>query len=223
MILDFIFKPNPNLEKNSSLISKIKELLFVIVCLFISIYCFGFIEILLDLFIKESYGFSIREIINSSQNEFLKYKYSLLIILIFPLIEELIFRLPLNLKINNIFISILGLNLLTIYFNILLTILFYLIIFYLFIKKRQVFSKISLLIKKKYGYYYYFLCLLFSFLHIFNFYDSIPIKLHLVLPFYVMPQFLFALFSGYLRLRNGFLFSLLFHYLFNLPFIFKFI
>lgn len=145
------------------------------------------------------------------------------IILIAPVIEEICFRYPLNLKKGAIITS------LTIIFFIFFGGSFSITAFFTVANlKKLIISFIisffiglmisgSLLenIKEKYFHiYFYLIAFSFSFLHISNFHPFYY-SLFFLYPIYVIPQFLMGMFIGYVRIKCGFAFGVLLHMLFN--------
>jgi hypothetical protein len=62
--------------------------------------------------------------------------------------------------------------------------------------------------------YFYFSCILFGFYHITN-YIPLNYKLFLIMPVIVFPQMILGTFLGYLRMKFGILYSILFHSITN--------
>jgi hypothetical protein len=217
-------------ENNKSIKSK----LILFVNIYLKLYIFVIISLVLsgflDLIINHFYGFSINEIIRKKQYEVLfrdKYLYNIFYILVLgPIVEELIFRLPLIIKKENLSISLILLCLLfvggnlssltIIWFSFFLKLgsIIFIILFITYLDKKNILKQIN---DKYYTHYFYFLCSAFALMHISNFYSVFPKNLVLLCPLYVLPQFFLAYFSGFLRLKNGFLWGILLHFLFNLP------
>ncbi len=165
-----------------------------------------------------------------------------------PIIEEICFRLwlrytPLNLSIS---LSVLSLLLLEIIIDrlgwssvilnfikngwqilIFITSYFLLLIFFTYLLvlffKRLDQEKIKNIYMRFFAYFFYISVFVFAFLHIYNYkqFDQAG----LTIPLLVMPQFIIALFLGYVRMRFGFGWSMFLHFLHNsllsLPFIFS--
>lgn len=139
-------------------------------------------------------------------------------ILLAPLAEELLFRLILVFDKRNLIILLTTTLILTLFFvfkgSSEKTVLFsFLTVFY--------FSCIIYLNKcRKYfinhfRFFFYFLTILFAFLHIFNFLGFTISNLYFS-PLFVIPQFFLGLILGYIRVKNGFIYALLFHSIINL-------
>ncbi len=117
-------------------------------------------------------------------------------IIIIPFIEEIIFRLFLKFKRNY---------------------LLQVIIFILNGKGNNIKNGIINFWNKKYSWIFYSPAILFAFIHITN-YDLTSASIYL-LPILVLPQFILALFIGYLRVRYNFMLGYLMHVLHNAFFI----
>jgi hypothetical protein len=137
--------------------------------------------------------------------------YSILkITLIAPVIEELIFRLPLRSSISNVVlsISILASLLIRKWFisNILITAFVLLIIFFslLLITRKARDQKIILedLLSKNFKGIFYFQALFFGFLHLTNY--SLDYNHFYLFPFFIMNYIFIGCFWGYLRIRYSY-------------------
>lgn len=149
---------------------------------------------------------------------------ALYIILIGPFIEEVVFRLFLNLRKLTISISLsvyiylisanwigtkhIELNVcLRIILVIVVTILVY----------RGISERFLILMKTKYfRYIFYSAAILFGFVHLFNF-SPLSMKVILVSPLLILPPVCYGLAMGYLRLKlkNGFIWGLALHIFIN--------
>lgn len=159
-----------------------------------------------------------------------KYGLILMVCVVFiigPFLEELIFRLPLNLNISNIAISIsiivyrcLSKHMFTFdphslvsYLNILIALLVFFII-------KRIFSHLSLdKIKSKYfAGYFYLSAIIFGLMHIFNY----PIHYSIIFVYiiFILPQITLGLFVGNIRMRHGFIWGFFLHVLINITFAF---
>ncbi|MDR0573671.1 MAG: hypothetical protein LBG96_06505 [Tannerella sp.] len=144
---------------------------------------------------------------------------------IVPLIEELIFRLPLVPKkyfvfvsgILFLYISLGGKSYNTIFFHncLKVTIFIILSLWLYFIISNITFAKISDFIHKHYRTYFYFLTLSFGLLHIFNA-DTIQWQIFYLYPLYVLPQIILGFAIAYLRNTLHFVYGLALHILVNL-------
>jgi uncharacterized protein len=137
-----------------------------------------------------------------------------------PIIEEFLFRFLLiprhiNIVIFTCFsfclamISLLkGSN---IYLIIFLTLGF---ISFLFCLNTTYLRKAQKFLLNHYCFYFYLSCILFGFYHITN-YIPVNYKLILVMPIIVFPQMVIGVFLGYIRMKFGILYSILFHSITN--------
>jgi hypothetical protein len=129
------------------------------------------------------------------------------IIVLFPIIEELIFRLPLRIsKINLItsFCLIIFLNLNKWYFsNMFLTLLCCSILFlglYFWTKKYHSFlNRLTYYLDVHFMEFFYFQALLFGFLHLTNY--KVDFRYFFLFPFFATSYILIGFFLGYIRVR----------------------
>jgi uncharacterized protein len=151
------------------------------------------------------------------------------VVILAPLFEELFFRFPLNSpkwSLGIIVISIFG------YFLPKLLLLFLpkinqeLLTLFILSISSMAFSvyepsrKMKLNWKKHFKWVFYVVAFLFGMVHIGNFsLNEITWQWYFLLPFLVIPQLVMGLFLGYIRLRYGLLFSIIFHAFHNLIFI----
>ena len=152
----------------------------------------------------------------------------LLICIVGPFIEEILFRLWLSFKkidislslslfifyLVNTFVNHNSLYNIQINKSFYFAIVFTLLMFFLLVK--QIDSRQLIFIKDKYLNLSIFIsCLFFGLIHIKNF---IPLHLNILwaYPFFVLPQLLFSFMLSYLRLNKGFIWSLLLHSTVNL-------
>jgi Type II CAAX prenyl endopeptidase Rce1-like len=225
----FIRKPNLEIEKNITFKQKLKEMFFS----FLFLYAFVTFSLILmkflDLLIFEFYRFSIMDQITNQQNNSVfrdDYIYTAFKILILaPIIEEVIFRLPLNLNKITIGVSLSMLSLLYVGDSLLqfsvhlfsswikvIAIFFTILFCYFFIPKKGL-----NIIKSKYFYiYFYLITICFGLVHITNFKIDNYYMCFLYIPF-ILPQFFLGFFTGYIRIKNGFLWCVLMHFIFNIP------
>lgn len=217
---------NFSINKNVHLKDKIK---FLIKCLFL-LYLFSFLSHFLSNLIQEFFfNLNVNELLLKQQNKD-AFKDSIFfnvfyLLVLGPLIEELIFRLPLNFKKRSLFLSILlicfffiGANykILSIY-NIQTWIKITSILLVLFIFKYIRQEKIDEFKLKFEGFVFYLFAISFGLLHITNFYHILPEKIKLFSFLFVLPQIFLGIFIGYVRLKNGFGWGLIMHLIFNLP------
>lgn len=228
-MLEFFKSPNLNLQKNLKFNEKVKIFYKTIGMTFLLSFVGVVVIKLVDSIISVFTQFSVLEAISKhnrvysfrGQNYWFDCFY---IFCLGPFIEEIIFRLPLNLKKWNVAISIAMIGFFFIgekifdmnlchfqtWKKIIATILI-LVAFY-FIKQEHL-----NLIKKKFGLYFYLLVCSFTLIHVYNFYHIIPTNLLVLAPLFVLPQFSLSLFTSYIRLSNGFFWGFLLHCCNNLP------
>lgn len=149
----------------------------------------------------------------------------LIIVLVVPFIEELIFRLPLDLKKRSIGIafsilifrfsgnSLLGFDISNSYD---LLRLFSAINVYILIKKYFPEKWLDTFKGENFKYVFYTLSVIFALVHISNFSTS-DMRLWVFYPIYVLPQFFMALIMSNIRMQYGLMWSFLLHALINLP------
>ena len=223
-IFDFLKLPKENPEAHFSVQKKIRWI-FLLLLLEIPL------MFLVNIFqkIPNKYGF-----INASQHRILKtvengslWYLLLIIVLIGPIFEELIFRLPLKIKKFN-FIPLLVFGILMngillvsktqkeTSWLLLLPVLFF-GIFALLLFSPVFFDKISKFLKSKYSWYFYFTTLVFALLHLFNYQFSW--YLILFSPLLVLPQFIAGLLLGFIRNNFDFVWGTIFHILHNALFL----
>lgn len=230
MILDFKLFINPHSytlqSKESSIIKKIKTFFICLFLLYLSVFIISIFQIVVDIFIEKISGISLKKIIfNEQVSSTTKLNYLETFIyfcLIYPIIEELIHRLPLILNKWNISISLSLVFLINYDRNL----------FFFDLNEKSFWLKILIIVfifftlhfikidnfklgKVKYFIYFYFMALTFSFLHIGNFYSALPKKFIFISIIFVLPQFFLGIISSYLRLKNGILYSFLIHIIFN--------
>lgn len=211
--------------KNSSFKSKIVVFFVCLILLYVCVFTSALILLITDLYLQHSYGISINKLITqeqfkdrSNQSLYETFFYTCLFI---PVLEELIHRLPLNLKKWNIAISLSLAYLIffdgIFYYNFsefytwfkLFLVLFTFIVFY-FIKAK------TFTLKRNYHILYVLImAFVFGLLHINNFYRELPKGFIFISVLYILPQFFLGFFSSYLRLKNGIFYSFLIHIIFN--------
>lgn len=225
----FLFIRYPNISKeNEALNNKfgLKQLLLFYL-MYLQVLLATSIILALSNIILKQVGVNLlrNALLNNKEitNQLNGLQYFILVGVIAPVYEELIFRNYLKLNKNTIAISlavyvfifygpILPFKSLFIS-GLLLRILFSIIAFILvetLIKGRWI-----IVIKKKYfRYVFYFSILIFGFYHIFNF---SPINLIILLfsPILVIPQLFAAVLFGYIRIKNGIKWSIGLHILIN--------
>jgi len=194
-------------------IEEYKKLTFLEFISYIFIYTLAIIPIGIILFlVSNGLGLENRQSIFSFQEKIL---YG---ILFAPIVEEILFRLILRFNKKNILIIITSTFALFILFLIKkdlvrilvfssLAIAFSLSIFYL--------NTCKDFFIKYFHIWFYIIAGLFGILHIYN-YIGINISNLFLSPLFAIPQFILGIFLGYIRIRNGFFYALLFHFIMNL-------
>jgi hypothetical protein len=148
----------------------------------------------------------------------------LMVALFLPVVEELLFRFNLRLSQKFLFINVLtGIACLCIFLMIaddniyyriaILTLGISIAIFY-FLKKAEIDPMITSFWSRRFSIVFYTTAILFAVAHIFKY--PISLKLLLVTPLFVTPQFIMGLFTGFIRLRLGFGWGCFVHSLHNL-------
>lgn len=182
----------------------------------------------LDLLLVHIFHFhSILDQLRETRNMLIKHN-SVIAICAFttvPLVEELIFRLPLVPKkyflfvssILILYVSLGGKTYNTIFFHDYLKIIIFIILSLslYFTINNITFAKISDFIHKHYRTYFYLLTLSFGLLHIFNA-DSIQWQIFYLYPLFVLPQIILGFAIAYLRNTLHFVYGLALHILVNL-------
>jgi len=226
--LNFFKKPVYQITDNHTLDKSLKVLLSVLLYayLFLSIN-YLFISAV-DFIIKYEFKFSFLHLIDKLQDTQSKgYKNILYILILAPIFEELMFRLPLKFNRLNLLIAILtfyfsfylsynhflesfwGLQLLK---TILIVVLCWFIVFHVF--KISFYKSVS---TKYFGLLFYILAIIFGLLHITNFIEYVPNNLIFYSPIFAFHQIISGLFLGYIRVKKGLIWSIILHACFNLP------
>lgn len=225
--MDLSFFRNPKIVSNNlAFNAKTTEFFSCMGWMFLTLFISYIFITAFDSSLKYLTNISIKQIVLVKQSENLSKVSLLYVVLIAPLIEELIFRLNLNLKRISILFSLiiisiillknnLDFNNMTSNLNIFKSIIIAALIIGLgFAINNVVLENIK---SKYYSSFFYLNSILFGLLHISNFYSSIPNKLLVFTPIYVLPQIIGGIFFGYIRLKNGFLWGVALHCIFNLP------
>ena len=148
------------------------------------------------------------------------WAYLALVVIYSPIMEEVIFRLPLIFDPVNISLSISVLIALIVHkvSNGILPILTFLMLFFL-LNRLAIIYKLNFLSfwKKNFKYIFYLLSLTFGLVHISN-YKYVVLFLYLMAPILILPQLLLGFLLSYTRLyyKKGFLICILIHCLMNL-------
>lgn len=130
--------------------------------------------------------------------------------LLLPIIEELIFRLPLRIsKVNFvtsftviIFLLLYKLCKSNIYLAISLSFILFLFLYFLIKEESSILNKLSVYFTKYFGIVFYFQALIFGFLHLTNY--IIDFKYFYLFPLFVISYISAGCFWGYIRVRYTF-------------------
>jgi len=224
------------LIKNDTFKKKITTFFLSVLFLLLVIVVWGLILKIIDvIFIKQNNYSLIDFLKNKQSNRIFSQSYYLNIIKIIiaaPILEEIAYRLPLNLKKNTVIISLitfcaiyLGDNVFSLSLYSLGTwlkfgaILLIALFGYFYIKQ----SFLNKFKDRFYNVYFYLLALLFAADHISIYITHLPSKLLILAPLFIIPQFLLALTTGYVRMKNGILWAILLHMAFNTPTVLNYI
>ena len=225
MDLAFFKKPILEIKPNNSFADKAKELFISILWMYGFLFLVTILLKIADFLIKNKTNFSFYEILLSQQHKNFSFSVFYLITL-GPILEELVFRLPLVLNKKKIIISLsLACFLLagtrfsesnlysinTVYKTVSIVLIG--IITHFFLKE----SYLQMIKGKYYPIYFYSITVLFGLVHLFNFYKIVPMNLLIFAPLFVLPQIILGAFTGYIRLKNGLIWSIIMHCIFNIP------
>ncbi|HZK93804.1 MAG TPA: hypothetical protein VFC67_06320 [Prolixibacteraceae bacterium] len=150
---------------------------------------------------------------------------SLKLIFLVPIIEEVIFRLPLKFSKQNLFLSLAALHFTLFYHAYSLFILIVIsltiaLIPYMRLIPVTFYARLGLIWKNYFPLVYYGLAICFGLVHLSNF-QNLRIAHYLVFPLIVSNQIIMGLIFGYVRVtfKNGFIYGVLLHFFINLPLI----
>jgi membrane protease YdiL (CAAX protease family) len=151
-----------------------------------------------------------------------------LMIIAGPIIEEIMFRLFLRPTNKNllgliIFCGLLFINSVIKHKTIFLILsLLVLIVLIYSVSNKSRRRQLQLIVLKHFKILFYLSCLLFGFVHIFNF-SYFSFILFVLSPIFLIPKIIAGAILGYVRLKYGIVYSILFHFLINLfPAIYEF-
>ena len=146
------------------------------------------------------------------------------LIFFIPIIEETVFRLSLKFSKQNIFLSLAALQFILLYHTYSLFVLIIIslttaLIPYMRLIPETFYSRLGLIWKNYFPLVYYGLAICFGLVHLSNF-QNLRIAHYLLFPLIVSNQIIMGLIFGYVRVtfKNGFIYSILLHFLINLPF-----
>lgn len=157
-------------------------------------------------------------------NSFSPFFIGSLLIIIVPLIEEFVFRLQLKfrkwvldilfpLQVSFIVYAISFFASININFLVINLICY---VAYFFLNKKYP-NKLQQFWEIKFHYVFYILTLLFALIHITNY--NLTSSLIFILPILILPQFIVGTIIGYLRVKFGFFWGVLYHIIYNAVFI----
>jgi uncharacterized protein len=141
-------------------------------------------------------------------------------IILAPIIEEIQFRLLLKPSYKN-FMLFFGFSVCIALIALLKGRIFFVTVFIVLaffsilvsLNKRKI-RRVQVFILKNYYYFFYISCILFGIYHIFN-YTPFNSKLILIMPILIFPKMILGGFLGYIRIRFGIIYSIVFHSLIN--------
>jgi membrane protease YdiL (CAAX protease family) len=184
---------------------------------------------ILLLLISHFYSF---DLFKTQKNNFLSVadglKLLIILTLLTPILEEIMFRLWLSFKkphiilsltvifslllntFNNNDVSTQKINVLF-FENLFIAVLLGIIIGYIIFLK-----PLELFFTRNFKFFYWISCIGFGLIHISN-YQPLQMNIFWIYPFLVLPQIISGFFFGYFRVKKGFFVALLFHCLVNLP------
>lgn len=220
-LLDFAKNPIPSINTPSTLRAKLKVMIILLLLEFILLF---FLRIIIV-------GLSSAELISFKEHKInLLFENNsiflsiILLVFVFPFLEELVFRLHLRLNEKyihlNVIIFISGIILLTwpsiisFYYKIAILALGFFFILYYFINKSKSDQFILKIWNKKYFYVFYISLLAFGILHITNYNKTF--YTYLLLPILILPQIITGMLCSFMRLYFDFFYGYFFHVSHNL-------
>jgi uncharacterized protein len=167
-------------------------------------------------------GYLARKFVDLPEKELNAAPFLLFLLMVFlgPALEEVFFRLFLkpNYK-NMIFLLILFFTVAIFSFlkgnmPILLFSFFAITLLLVILSRPKNLYWFQRIVLKHFRWVFYFSCFLFGAIHILNF-EHLNYKLFLAAPFIIFPQVVAGVFLGFVRMKYGIIFSVLFHSLIN--------
>ncbi len=225
----FIISFNSYEDRNIGLKTKIADFISALIFLAIFLLVYVFMIAVINILVLKYYEYNfLEQLSNLKSNQiFGKNKYfgAFLALFLAPLIEEFAYRYHLSLKKNCIIISLAILSFVHLGGSIFrLTIDDYftwikisLILVIMVFGGKIINDKVIQFFKKHYMVYVYTFALFFAFGHTDIYIKNLQSDFLYILPILVLPQFVLALVCSYLRLKNGIVWAIFFHFLFNLP------
>jgi hypothetical protein len=223
-IYNFFLKPEQDSFSGQTITDKIKWLLFLLVIEMPLMFAVGYLQqTLAEKGLLDLENHLVMKFIKENS----KIVIIILLILVGPFIEELIFRLPLRFKkayfipFILIFLIYTGtLILKTLHLSLAVSIPLFTGItafsFY-YIFNRNMARKRETILSANYSFYFYSLTILFALFHLSN-YNYTP-NLLLFAPIVVLPQFICGFLIGFIRIKQGFIWGFFFHALHNAVFV----
>lgn len=228
-MFEYLRSPYYKLPSTSNLDSKLLYLIRSFIFYWIFFVLSGFLIVIVEHVVTNYLHLpSIREAAHFRHTDTksnLGGKYFFIVVIFAPLVEELIFRFPLNLNKYAIGISLgiivfrcTGDNIFTFDYH---TIKDFIRLFWalgvIYLTQKYLPEKFLQNIREKYfKHFFYAIAALFALVHIQNFATS-DYRLFGFYPIYVLPQFFMGLFIGNMRMQYGLFWGILLHALINLP------
>lgn len=188
----------------------------------INIACTMVVVGLLTLVDKFIFDFSESHIAMEMFENFPLWVVAVLGIIIAPFWEEAAFRLPLKYRkevVNVLIALVITIAIILQYsgaqhtYSIITSVLLLIVLLLFIFFNRRVTRFTEYLWKNKFPFVFYFFTIAFALIHISNFKISTPVLL--LLPVLILPQFVVGFFIGYIRVRLGFFWGVLFHAIHN--------
>lgn len=224
LIYKFFLKPEQDSFSGQTFTDKIKWLLFLHVIEMPLMFAVGYLQqVLAEKGLLDLENHLVMKFIKENS----KSVIIILLILVGPFVEELIFRLPLRFK-KAYFIPFILIFLFyagtlifkTLHLSLAVSIPLFAGITafsFLYIFNRNMAEKRETTLTANYSFYFYSLTILFALFHLFN-YNYTP-NLLIFAPIVVLPQFICGFLIGFIRIKQGFFWGFFFHALHNAVFV----
>jgi hypothetical protein len=225
-MVDFFKTPTDTLVNKNSFKQNLKEFFQILLYFYLATFINHIFISLIDIGLKIYSNFSFRDLIDALQNNASANRSFFFFLVFAPIVEEIIFRLPLKIKKLNLFISLAVAFLFFYYLSAIssmATLKFFLIFIpYLiclgflifFVVKTSFLENFK---EKYYIFYFYGLSVIFGLLHLTNFIEDVPNKLILFSPIFTFFQIISGVFLSYTRIKYGLIWSIALHMIINLP------
>lgn len=226
-VINYLKNPYYTNPGRFSFFSNVKYVLLSYLMCSMGIIAAGLIILSIDYTIVEYFGIDsiykqIKATNTNVKTAFGNYSF-VVVVFIVPLLEELIFRLPLNTK--NSSIALAGSLLLFRFLNGGLLVadfsqivywanIFVSVSFFLFTRKFLSKKLVFAIKNSNFKTWYYFITISFGLVHILNI-KRMDLRLMLLYPLYVMPQIVMSIFLGNIRMQRGFIWGVVLHGLIN--------